>query len=72
MDTLTPAEIARLSPQERLILIGDLWDSLDEAEIPLTPAQAAELEHRLAGADRDRVDSVSWEELKIELQDRLK
>ena len=32
MAVLTKAEIAALSPQERLSLIDDLWESLDEAQ----------------------------------------
>ena len=30
MKVLTRDEIARLSPSERLTVIGDLWDSLDD------------------------------------------
>jgi hypothetical protein len=35
MSTLTYEEIARLSPPERLALIGDLWDSLSDADLPV-------------------------------------
>jgi putative addiction module component (TIGR02574 family) len=67
---LTHDEIARLSPDERLALISQLWDSLDDHQVPLTPAQQAELEHRLATLDRDRGQSVTWEALKVELEQR--
>ena len=70
MNALTPAELARLSPQERLSLIGDLWDSLADADVPLTPAQEAELDSRLANLDADRVHGVTWEQLKVELSQR--
>ena len=67
---LTRDEIARLSPNERLALISQLWDSLDEHQMPLTPAQQAELEHRLATLEHDRGQSVPWEALKVELEQR--
>jgi len=70
MMQLTPDEITRLSPDERLALIAQLWDSLDDDQIPLTTAQQAELESRLATLDHDRAQSVTWETLKAELEQR--
>jgi putative addiction module component (TIGR02574 family) len=67
---LTHDEIIRLSPDERLALIAQLWDSLDDNQVQLTPAQQAELERRLATLDRDRTQSVTWETLKAELDQR--
>ena len=67
---LTHDEISRLSPQERLTLIEQLWDSLTDADIPLTPAQQAELERRLATLDHDRAQAVTWDSLKAELAQR--
>ncbi len=70
MNTLTFEEIARLSPSERLALIGDLWDSLSDAELPVAPAQRIELERRMDSFERDRASSVTWEQLKAELATR--
>jgi putative addiction module component (TIGR02574 family) len=67
---LTQEEITRLSPPERLALISALWDSLSDAEINPTPAQAAELKRRLESFERDRAGAVSWEQLKAELASR--
>jgi putative addiction module component (TIGR02574 family) len=36
MELLTPDEIVRLSPPERIALIAQLWDSLDNDHVPLT------------------------------------
>jgi putative addiction module component (TIGR02574 family) len=47
MRTLTLDEITRLSPKERLTLIGELWDSLDPADVPLTSTQRVELERQI-------------------------
>ena len=67
---LTHDQIARLTPDERLVLIAQLWDSLDDHQVQLTPAQQVELERRLATLDHDRSQSVTWETLKEELEQR--
>ena len=70
MELLTRDEIVRLSPPERIALIAQLWDSLDDNQLPLTRAQLAELERRLASLDQDRQKSVTWAALKAELEQR--
>ena len=54
MQSLNPDELARLSPEERLVLMGQLWDSLNDSDIPLPEAQKAELARRLSTLDLDR------------------
>ena len=44
----THDEITRLSPDERLALVAQLWDSLEYHQVQLTSARLAELERRLA------------------------
>ena len=58
MELLTPDEIVRLTPPERLALIAQLWDSLEHEQLPLTSAQEAELEHRLTSLHEDKRDGV--------------
>jgi len=70
MELLTPDEIVLLSPPERIALIAQLWDSLDDDHLPLTGAQQAELERRLASLDQDRQNGVAWTALKAELEQR--
>lgn len=65
---LAPDEIARLSPDERLALIAQLWDSLDEDRIPITAAQQDELRRRLAVLEDNRVEGINWESLQAELE----
>ena len=67
---LTQDEITRLSPGERLSLIEQLWESLSDADIPLTPAQQAEVKRRLATFEHDRAQAVTWDSLKAELARR--
>jgi putative addiction module component (TIGR02574 family) len=67
---LTPDELTRLSPQERLSLIEQLWGSLSDADIPLMSAQQGELERRLATFENDRAQAVTWDCLHAELERR--
>ncbi len=68
----TDDEIAPLSSPERIALIAQLWDSLDNGELPLTVAQRAELDSRLSTLNGDREDCVTWMELKAELDEPAK
>ena len=70
MELLTSEEIVRLSPSERIALIAQLWDSLEDNELPVAAAQQAELERRTASLDRDRSKGITWEALKAELEQR--
>lgn len=63
-------DISRLTPKERLDLIGELWDSLSATDVPLTPAQQAELDRRLATFDTDRREAIPWEDIEAELDRR--
>lgn len=66
--------IDRLSVEERLALVEELWDSIAESagELPLTPAQEAELERRIAEHDAKPDDVVTWEDVKSSIKARLK
>jgi putative addiction module component (TIGR02574 family) len=70
MDMLTHDELARLTPPERLALISQLWDSLDNEQLPVTAAQQQELDRRLETLDEDRRQGVTWEALKGKLERR--
>jgi putative addiction module component (TIGR02574 family) len=70
MQGLDSDELARLSPEERLALIGQLWDSLRDTDVPLPKAQQAELSRRLSSLDQDRSQAITWEQLRDELARR--
>jgi len=70
MELLTSEEIVRLSPPERLALIAQLWDSLEQDQLRVSPAQQTELERRLVSLDRDRSQGLTWAALKAELEQR--
>ena len=65
--TLQSLGLDKLTPAERLALIGELWESLD-AEPPLTDAQKAGLDSRLAAFEADPKAGSSWEEVKARLK----
>ena len=70
MPTLTHDEITRLSPEERLSLIGELWDSLDPADVPVITTQRAELGRRLDSFEQDRSGGITWDQLRAQLARR--
>jgi putative addiction module component (TIGR02574 family) len=67
---ITHDELVRLTPPERLALISQLWDSLEDDQLPLTAAQRAELDRRLETLDQDRREGITWAALKTELEQR--
>jgi putative addiction module component (TIGR02574 family) len=62
-------DIDAMEPEERLRLIGELWDSLNESpeHVTLTPAQRVELDRRLDRLESGKAKLVSWDELKKRL-----
>lgn len=40
-------DIEKLSPEERLALLEEIWDSLDHVSVPLTASQREELDRRI-------------------------
>ena len=62
-------DIDAMDPDERLRLIGDLWDSLNEnpEDVGLTSAQRDEIDRRLDKLESGKAKLVSWEELKARL-----
>jgi putative addiction module component (TIGR02574 family) len=63
-------DITRLSPQERLDLIGELCDSLEGEDLPLSDEQKAELDRRNSSFPGDRGRAVPWSEIRGKLRPR--
>lgn len=61
------AEALRLSPRERLELIEALWGTLSEADLPVTAADRALLDERLAA---NPADQSPWSGVKARLKQR--
>lgn len=66
MALLTELKIDRLSVDDRLQLVQDIWDSIaqSQAVMPLTTAQQTELEMRLRDHVANPDDVVDWDEIK--------
>ena len=63
------ADIKRLSIDERMALIEEIWDSIvsENSVMPPTPAECAELDRRLAAMEKDPAAGESWESIKQRL-----
>ena len=67
-----PLQIEKLSTEERLRLIEQLWESLRATPeaIPLTDGQRAELDRRLDELDRGDVEGIPWNEVLRRIKNR--
>lgn len=65
-------DIATLSPEERLKLLEQLWDSLSSTPnaVPLTKPQQQELDRRLDELDREGPSGIPWEEVQRRISSR--
>jgi len=65
-------DIASLTPEERLGLLEELWESLAAApeKVPLTEAQRAELDRRLDDLEREGPVGIPWEDVLSRIRSR--
>jgi putative addiction module component (TIGR02574 family) len=63
---MTAIDISRLSPLERLELIGALWDSLSPEDFARAPGQEAELARRTTAFEADSFKAAPGEEIEAE------
>lgn len=66
--TIASLGLDKLSRDERLALVQELWDSIAAEPGPslLTDAQREELRRRVADADANPDDGIPWEQVKAE------
>lgn len=62
------AKVSSLSPADRLELIGVVWDTLSPDDLPVTDAERALLDARLADMEAHPDDQSSWSEVKTRLE----
>jgi len=60
----------RMTPSEKLELIGEIWDSIETDAVPLTEAQAAELDRRIAELDANPEEGHDAREVLAEFRAR--
>jgi putative addiction module component (TIGR02574 family) len=63
-------EIEKLTADERLALLGEIWDSLSPEDVPITDAQRAELDRRLDDLEVDSDLGISWDEVLRRIRNR--
>lgn len=62
------AKVSGLSPADRLELIGVVWDTLSPDDLPVTDAERALLDARLADMEANPDDQSPWPEVKARLE----
>ncbi|MBV8053835.1 MAG: addiction module protein [Deltaproteobacteria bacterium] len=60
-------QIDSLSTAEKMELLEALWESLEADEVPLTEAQRAELDYRIARHEQNPSDVIPWEQVRAGL-----
>ncbi|PTL36605.1 hypothetical protein CLG94_02670 [Candidatus Methylomirabilis limnetica] len=65
--------IDRLNIDDRLALVEEIWASIcaDSASFPLTEAQRAEIDRRIADDEAFPDDVIPWEDIKASMRARL-
>ena len=72
MNATISVEIARLTPMEKLSLIGELWDGLaaNESDIPIPEWHKNVLAEDQARYGENPAGGSSWEEVKARITNR--
>lgn len=69
----SPIDVATLTEDQRLALIGELWDSLAQNQLPPPSAEQLRiLEDRALKAAADPGSGRSWAQVREKLERRIK
>jgi putative addiction module component (TIGR02574 family) len=70
---LSSLGIDRLSVNDRLQLLHEIWDSLESEmeQSSLSDAQRSELDRRIAALDANPADVIPWEEVEARARARF-
>jgi len=69
-DLMGRQEIEALSNAEKILLVEQIWDSINKESLSLTADQKIELDHRLAKHENGETQYSSWDDVKFRLQNR--
>lgn len=66
--------IDKLSVDERLQLLDEIWDSIsaEPDQLPLTEEQKCEIDRRLQAYEANPDGVVPWEEVQARIEERLR
>ena len=70
IDPTLLAQVNKLSPVERLELIGAIWDALPHAEFPVTEGEKRLLDARLADAEANPENESTLSDVTARLEHR--
>lgn len=70
MSTTAKFDISTLTVPERIKLMEALWDSLIESPdvLPVSDAQRAVLDQRLAAYEKDPTEGSTWHDVRARIQ----
>jgi putative addiction module component (TIGR02574 family) len=70
MAHVSVADLVALPLTERLRLVEAIWDSIADVpeQLELSPAQAQELDRRLAVFEKDPTQGSPWQEVRARLE----
>ena len=73
MDSITAEDLLKLSIEERLLLVEDLWDSiaLEQQKVPLSDEVKKEIDSRLEAYRKNPDEGSRWEEVRERINRRL-
>jgi putative addiction module component (TIGR02574 family) len=57
-------EIMKLSPEERILLVEKIWDTLNPQDISIPQSHIAETRRRLEAIKRGEVSLSTWDEVR--------
>ena len=60
----------KLSVEEKLQLAEELWESVDEEQIPATDHEITMAEERYESYLKNPKDGISWEEFRKKINDK--
>jgi putative addiction module component (TIGR02574 family) len=65
--TKAALDLSKLTSEEKLDLIDEIWESLRPEDIALSSEQRAELDRRLERLDREGPQGIPWEKVRADM-----
>lgn len=74
MSLISTLHLDELSVDDRLVLVGELWDSieLERGTLPITDELRVELARRVEDADRNPDEFILWDDIKAAALARIR
>lgn len=68
IDAALISKVKSLSPEDRLELIGVVWESLDQSKVSVSPSERDLLDTRLKDVEENPSAQSSWPEVRARLR----